>query len=58
MTRPELETGSHDLPVTPALQEFMAGVGDVFVEAGGIPQALDSYDAAVNPEPLRAAPAQ
>jgi taurine transport system substrate-binding protein len=33
----------------------MQGVAGVFVEAGSIPQALESYDATVNPEPLRAA---
>jgi taurine transport system substrate-binding protein len=37
------------------VQDYMAGVAGVFVEAGSIPQALDSYDATVNPEPLRAA---
>ena len=37
------------------VQEFMSGVAGVFVEAGNIPQALESYDATVNPEPLRAA---
>lgn len=36
-------------------QEFMKGVAQVFVDAGSIPSALDSYDAAVNAGPLTAA---
>lgn len=36
-------------------QEFMKGVASVFVEAGSIPSALDSYDATVNTGPLAAA---
>ncbi len=36
-------------------QEFMQGVAGVFVEAGSIPSALDSYAAAVNTGPLEAA---
>jgi taurine transport system substrate-binding protein len=36
-------------------QEFMKGVADVFVEAGAIDAALDSYDDAVNTGPLQAA---
>lgn len=36
-------------------QEFMKGVADVFVEAGSIDSALDTYEAAVNAEPLTAA---
>ena len=36
-------------------QSFMKGVADVFVAAGSIPSALDSYDAAVNTGPLAAA---
>ncbi|QIE45734.1 ABC transporter substrate-binding protein [Pseudohalocynthiibacter aestuariivivens] len=36
-------------------QEFMKGVADVFVEAGSIDAALDTYDDAVNVEPLKAA---
>ena len=38
-----------------AAQTFMKGVADVFVEAGSIDAALDSYDAAVNTGPLAAA---
>ncbi len=38
-----------------AAQSFMAGVADVFVEAGSIEKALDSYDDTVNADPLRAA---
>lgn len=37
------------------VQEFMKGVADVFVEAGAIDAALDSYDDAVNPGPLQSA---
>jgi taurine transport system substrate-binding protein len=37
------------------VQEFMKGVADVFVEAGSIPSALDSYEGAVNTAPLAAA---
>ncbi|MGP6088131.1 taurine ABC transporter substrate-binding protein [Antarctobacter jejuensis] len=36
-------------------QEFMKGVADVFVEAGSIDAALDSYDDNVNVGPLSAA---
>lgn len=36
-------------------QEFMKGVADVFVQAGSIPAALDSYDGAVNTGPLQSA---
>ena len=36
-------------------QTFMKGVADVFVEAGSIDKALDSYENAVNAEPLAAA---
>ncbi len=36
-------------------QEFMKGVADVFVAAGSIDAALDSYDGAVNAGPLTAA---
>ncbi|MDB6177317.1 ABC transporter substrate-binding protein [Paracoccus sp. Z330] len=36
-------------------QSFMKGVADVFVEAGSIGKALDSYEAAVNTGPLAAA---
>lgn len=35
-------------------QEFMKGVADVFVEAGSIDGALDSYEGAVNAAPLTA----
>lgn len=33
-------------------QEFMQGVAQVFVEAGSIPSALDSYDTLVNTGPM------
>jgi taurine transport system substrate-binding protein len=36
-------------------QTFMKGVADVFVGAGSIPSALDTYDNAVNTGPLKAA---
>ncbi len=36
-------------------QEFMKGVADVFVEAGSIDSALDTYATAVNTGPLEAA---
>lgn len=36
-------------------QEFMKGVADVFVKAGSIDKALDSYEGAVNVGPLTAA---
>ncbi|MCB1362838.1 MAG: ABC transporter substrate-binding protein [Rhodobacteraceae bacterium] len=36
-------------------QKFMKGVADVFVQAGSIDAALDSYDSHVNTGPLRAA---
>ena len=36
-------------------QEFMKGVADVFVTAGSIPAALDSYENAVNANPLSSA---
>ncbi len=36
-------------------QSFMKGVADVFVEAGSIDAALESYEAAVNTGPLTAA---
>ncbi|MCY3996460.1 MAG: ABC transporter substrate-binding protein [Rhodobacter sp.] len=36
-------------------QSFMKGVADVFVEAGSIDAALDSYEAAVDTGPLQAA---
>ena len=39
------------------VQEYMKGVAQVFVDAGSIPQALESYGAVVNAEPLRAATA-
>ena len=35
-------------------QSFMQGVAGVFVDAGSIPSALDSYDATVNTGPLAA----
>ena len=36
-------------------QEFMKGVADVFVQAGSVPAALDSYENAVNVAPLSSA---
>ncbi|MEM5474991.1 ABC transporter substrate-binding protein [Pacificibacter sp. AS14] len=37
-----------------AAQEYMKGVADVFVEAGSIPSALESYDDTVSTGPLAA----
>jgi taurine transport system substrate-binding protein len=37
------------------VQDYMAGVANVFVGAGNIPSALESYQGTVNVEPLRAA---
>ena len=39
-------------------QTFMKGVAGVFVEAGSIPSALDSYNATISVGPLEAAAAQ
>ncbi len=39
------------------VQEFMGGVAQVFVDAGSIPSALDSYAGVVNTGPLEAAAA-
>ncbi len=36
-------------------QDFMKGVADVFVQAGSIDAALDTYENAVNTGPLEAA---
>ena len=36
-------------------QTFMKGVSQVFLDAGSIPAARDSYDSAVNTGPLEAA---
>ena len=36
-------------------QEFMKGVANVFVEAGSIDAALDSYEGTVNTGPLKSA---
>lgn len=37
------------------VQEFMGGVAQVFVDAGSIPEALESYGGVVNTAPLEAA---
>ena len=37
------------------VQEFMLGVANVFKDAGSIPEALDTYEDAVNAGPLTAA---
>ncbi|WP_210529184.1 taurine ABC transporter substrate-binding protein [Rubellimicrobium arenae] len=37
------------------VQEYMKGVADVFQSSGNIPAAMDSYDATVDLEPLKAA---
>jgi len=36
-------------------QEYMKGVAEVFVQAGSVPAALDSYESAVNVAPLSSA---
>lgn len=41
-----------------AVQDYMGGVAGVFVEAGAIPAALDSYQGVVDTGPLRAATGQ
>ncbi|HIF76183.1 MAG TPA: taurine ABC transporter substrate-binding protein, partial [Sulfitobacter sp.] len=54
-TFPSLEDQMGEKWLGGGAQEFMKGVADVFVEAGAIDAALDSYDDAVNTGPLQAA---
>lgn len=49
---PTVEEQLSDKWLGGAAQEFMKGVADVFVEAGSIDSALDSYSGAVNTGPL------
>ncbi len=52
---PTVEDQLSDKWLGAGVAEFMAGAAAVFVEAGSIPSALDSYDGAVNAAPLAAA---
>lgn len=54
---PDVETQLSDKWLGGGSAEFMKGVADVFVEAGSIDSALDSYDGAVSTEALSAASA-
>lgn len=54
---PSLDEQLSDKWLDGGAQVFMKGVADVFLDAGSIPAALDSYDAAVDIGPLRAAAA-
>lgn len=54
-TFPSVEEQLSDKWLGGGAQNFMSGVADVFVEAGSIPSALDSYKAAVNIGPLETA---
>lgn len=53
-TFPTVEAQLSEAWLGGAAQTFMKGVADVFVGAGSIDAALDSYDAAVNTGPLKA----
>ncbi len=55
MSFPSAEEQLSDKWLGGAVQTFMKGVADVFVEAGSIDEALDSYENAVNSAPLTAA---
>ena len=52
---PDVDTQLGDKWLGGGSAEFMKGVADVFVEAGSIPGALDSYEATINTGPLTAA---
>jgi taurine transport system substrate-binding protein len=54
-TFPSIEQQLSEKWLGGAAQTFMKGVADVFVQAGSIGAALDSYDGAVNTGPLKAA---
>ena len=54
-TFPSAEEQLSDKWLGGGAHEFMGGVANVFVEAGSIPSALDSYSGAVNTGPLAAA---
>ena len=49
---PDVSTQLSDAWMGGNVQSFMDGVAGVFVEAGSIPSALDSYASRVNAEPL------
>ncbi|KPB02740.1 ABC transporter substrate-binding protein [Ahrensia marina] len=55
MTFPSVEDQLSDKWLGGNAATFMKGVADVFVEAGSIDSALDSYEGAVNAGPLEAA---
>ena len=55
MTFPSVSDQLSDKWLTGAVPVFMKGVADVFVEAGSIDSALDTYQNAVNAGPLAAA---
>lgn len=55
MTFPDAETQLSDAWFGKNVVPFMKGVADVFVEAGSIDSALDSYEDTVNTGPLRTA---
>ncbi|MEM8882153.1 MAG: ABC transporter substrate-binding protein [Pseudomonadota bacterium] len=52
---PDVSTQLSDAWMGGNVQSFMDGVAGVFVEAGSIPNALDSYASRVNAEPLEEA---
>ncbi len=55
MKFPSVEEQLSDAWLGSAAATFMKGVADVFVEAGSIDSALDSYEDAVNTAPLKGA---
>lgn len=55
---PDAATQLSDTWLGGNVQQFMGGVAGVFVEAGSIPAALESYEGVVNTAPLEAASAQ
>jgi taurine transport system substrate-binding protein len=55
MTFPSIEEQLSDAWLGATAAPFMKGVADVFVNAGSIDGALDSYEGALNAEPLAAA---
>jgi taurine transport system substrate-binding protein len=54
MDFPSVEDQLSDKWLGGNVQKFMKGVADVFVEAGSIDKALESYDGTVNTGPLKA----
>ncbi|WP_112323599.1 taurine ABC transporter substrate-binding protein [Oceanibium sediminis] len=52
MTFPSLEEQLSDKWMNGGIQTFMKGVADVFVEAGSIESALDSYEDSLNAGPI------